>query len=41
MNESKIRGLKWNLKKFKGLILHFNLLFLLHNTNPNYYSVGI
>ena len=25
MNESKIRGLKWNLKKVRGPVLHFSL----------------
>ena len=27
MNESKVRGLKWILKKFRGWVLHFNLFF--------------
>ena len=25
MNESKIRGMKWNMKKIRGLVLHFSL----------------
>ena len=25
MNESKVRGLKWNLKKVRGSVLHFSL----------------
>ena len=28
MNKSKVRGLKWNLKKFRGLVLHFSIYFL-------------
>ena len=24
MNESKVRGLKWNLKKVKGSVFHFS-----------------
>ena len=26
MNESKVRGLKWNLKKLRELVLHFSFL---------------
>ena len=32
MNKSKVRGLKWNLKKLKGLILHFTLKFIMEFT---------
>ena len=24
MNENKVRGLKWNLKKVRGSVLHFS-----------------
>ena len=24
MNESKVRGLKWNLKKVRGSVMHFS-----------------
>ena len=27
MNESKVKGLKWNLKKVRGSVLHFSLKF--------------
>ena len=27
MNKSKVRGLKWHLKKLRGWVLHFNLIF--------------
>ena len=26
MNESKVKGLKWNLKKLRELVLHFSFL---------------
>ena len=35
MNESKIRGLKLNLKKVRGSILHFSLIFLSSTTGYN------
>ena len=27
MNKSKVKGLKWNLKKLRGSVLHFTKLF--------------
>ena len=27
MNENKVKGLKWNLKKVRGSVLHFSLKF--------------
>ena len=29
MNESKVKGLKWNLKKVRKLVLHFNLCVII------------
>ena len=29
MNKSKVRGLKWNLKKLRGSVLHFTLKIIL------------
>ena len=29
MNESKVRGLKWNLKKISGSVLHFSEHYVL------------
>ena len=31
MNKNKVRGLKWNLKKFRGSVLHFTILFFINN----------
>ena len=32
MNKSKVRGLKWNLKKVRGSILHFSLIIIIIKT---------
>ena len=29
MNESKVRGLKWNLEKIRGSVLHFSEHYVL------------
>ena len=45
MNKSKVRGLKWNLKKLKGSVLHFtqkknmdNLYFIPNNILTNFFK---
>ena len=35
MNKSKVRGLKWNLKKLRESILHFTLFIIIESKNKN------